>query len=45
MQPIIGLMSGTSADGIDATLIYTDGKQIERTGHAATYSYPSAIRG
>lgn len=44
MQPIIGLMSGTSADGIDAALIYTDGKQIERTGHAATYSYPPAIR-
>lgn len=44
MHAIIGLMSGTSADGIDAALIYTDGTQIKRTGHAATYSYPPAIR-
>lgn len=43
MLGIIGLMSGTSADGIDAALIYTDGKQIERTGHAATFAYPPAI--
>ncbi len=44
MLAIIGLMSGTSADGIDAALIHTDGKQIKRTGHAATYAYRPAIR-
>ena len=44
MLAIIGLMSGTSADGIDAALIHTDGKRIKRTGHAATYAYRPAIR-
>ena len=44
MLAIIGLMSGTSADGIDAALIHTDGKRIKRTGHAATYAYQPAIR-
>ena len=29
--PIIGLMSGTSLDGIDAVLVYTNGKKITRT--------------
>ena len=31
IQPIIGLMSGTSIDGINATLVYTNGKKITRT--------------
>ena len=44
MLAIIGLMSGTSADGIDAVLIHTDGKQIKRTGHAVTYAYRPSIR-
>ena len=43
MLAIIGLMSGTSADGIDAALIHTDGTRIQRTGHAATFAYPPEI--
>ena len=27
--PIIGLMSGTSIDGIDASLIYSDGRNLK----------------
>lgn len=30
-KPIIGLMSGTSNDGIDASLVFTDGKNITKT--------------
>jgi anhydro-N-acetylmuramic acid kinase len=37
-------MSGTSADGIDATIIRSDGTRMERTGHAATFPYPSRLR-
>ena len=44
MQTIIGLMSGTSADGIDATIIRSDGTRMELTGHAATFPYPSRLR-
>ncbi len=29
--PIIGLMSGTSVDGIDASLIYSNGRKLKRT--------------
>ena len=30
--PIIGLMSGTSADGIDGCVLLTDGQSVTRTG-------------
>ena len=32
MTPVIGLMSGTSADGIDGCVILTDGQNVTRTG-------------
>lgn len=35
----IGLMSGTSMDGIDAALIETDGETVTRFGPAATHPY------
>ena len=37
--PIIGMMSGTSMNGIDATLVFTDGINIERTGISTTRKY------
>jgi anhydro-N-acetylmuramic acid kinase len=40
----IGLMSGTSADGIDAALITTDGETIRHTGAFLTLPYPPAVR-
>lgn len=35
----LGLMSGTSLDGVDAALILTDGKRFEDTGHWLTLEY------
>ena len=40
----IGLMSGTSMDGIDAALIWTDGVSTVRTGAALTVPYDEALR-
>jgi anhydro-N-acetylmuramic acid kinase len=40
----VGLMSGTSLDGIDAALVRTDGISIDALGEALTISYPPQIR-
>jgi anhydro-N-acetylmuramic acid kinase len=37
--PIIGLMSGTSMDGIDASFVYTDGISLERTNYSSITPY------
>jgi anhydro-N-acetylmuramic acid kinase len=40
----IGLMSGTSLDGIDAAMLTTDGERVFEHGPAATYPYPEEFR-
>ncbi len=40
----LGLMSGTSLDGVDAALAVTDGVAVERLGHALTAPYGDALR-
>jgi len=46
MKPLtaIGLMSGTSLDGIDAAVIATDGAHILSTGASRTDTYPEPFR-
>ena len=41
----IGLMSGTSLDGVDAALIETDGESVESLGPALTVAYEPELRG
>ncbi len=45
-QPIwaLGLMSGTSLDGIDAALIQSDGVAVQETGAALTLPYGTELR-
>lgn len=40
----LGLMSGTSMDGIDAAIVSTDGDRILSTGPWATYPYEPKLR-
>jgi len=40
----VGLMSGTSMDGVDAALIETDGERVAWTGPALTLPYDPAFR-
>ncbi len=40
----IGLMSGTSLDGVDAALIETDGEYVAATGPALTIPYTPELR-
>jgi len=40
----LGLMSGTSLDGIDVAVIETDGERVLGRGFAATYPYSDAFR-
>lgn len=44
MMRILGLMSGTSLDGVDAALIETDGERVRRTGLFAARPYAPAER-
>lgn len=41
---IIGMMSGTSADGVDAALLYTDGKEIAQAGPGVFVPYSDTLR-
>jgi anhydro-N-acetylmuramic acid kinase len=44
MLRAIGLMSGTSLDGVDAALVETDGERIGRLGRSLTLPYDAALR-
>ncbi len=41
---VIGLMSGTSLDGVDAAVIETDGERVHGFGPALTLPYPPPLR-
>ncbi|WP_229719455.1 anhydro-N-acetylmuramic acid kinase [Asaia siamensis] len=41
---VIGLMSGTSLDGVDAALIETDGVTVGRRGASLSLGYDAALR-
>jgi anhydro-N-acetylmuramic acid kinase len=40
----LGLMSGTSLDGVDAALVETDGERVARAGAALTLPYDAGLR-
>jgi anhydro-N-acetylmuramic acid kinase len=41
---VIGLMSGTSMDGIDAAVLETDGETVGWAGPSRTFPYPPSLR-
>ena len=41
---VIGLMSGTSADGVDAALLYTDGQAVAQSGASVFVPYEPQLR-
>ena len=41
----LGLMSGTSLDGIDAALLHTDGETVAAAGAALSVPYDDSLRG
>jgi anhydro-N-acetylmuramic acid kinase len=44
VQKVIGLMSGTSLDGVDAALLETDGEEVVRPGPGLTLAYAPETR-
>src|SRR3954466_2537409 len=44
MSKVIGLMSGTSLDGVDAALLETDGEAVARPGPGLTVPYDAETR-
>ena len=44
MLRTIGLMSGTSLDGVDAAMVETDGERIGEMGKRLTLPYPPGLR-
>src|SRR5437868_13492290 len=44
IEKVIGLMSGTSLDGVDAALVDTDGETVARPGPSLTLPYDPDTR-